>query len=234
MDETLAVVEKMIQSKKGHQQIVVNAAKIVQMQTDTELREAVNSSDLINADGQAVVWAARFLGKKIPERVAGIDLFENLIQLCSIKGYRPYFFGAKEDVLEKLVSHYKQLYPKLEIAGSRNGYFEKSEEVERSIAEEIKSSKADMLFIAFGTPHKEIFLNRWQSFMSIPFAMGVGGSFDVVAGVTKRAPKWMQRFGLEWFYRILQEPKRMWKRYAKTNPLFIYYVLKEKMFRASK
>lgn len=234
MAESLAAIEKMIESGKPHQQIVVNAAKIVQMQTNLELREAVNSSDLINADGQAVVWAANFLGKKLPERVAGIDLFDNLIGLCAEKEFKPYFFGAKEEVLQKLIDHYKKKHPSLVIAGHKNGYFEKTESVEESIAKEIANSKADMLFIAFGTPHKEMFLQKWQSIMQVPFAMGVGGSFDVVAGITKRAPKWMQDLGLEWFYRILQEPRRMWKRYAKTNPLFIYYVFKEKLNRAPK
>ena len=228
MNESVLAIENMIKTGKPHQHMVVNAAKMVMMQKDESLREAVNASDLINADGQAVVWASRFLGKPLPERVAGIDLFTNLIYLAAEKGYRPYFLGAKKSVVEQVVKRFTDQYPKLSIAGYRDGYFERRDDVEKKIAEEIKASKADMLFVAISSPFKEIFLNKWLTEMNIPFAMGVGGSFDVIAGVTNRAPVWMQKMGLEWFFRILQEPGRMWKRYAKTNFLFIWYTLKAK------
>jgi N-acetylglucosaminyldiphosphoundecaprenol N-acetyl-beta-D-mannosaminyltransferase len=228
MKETIEIIDSAIKAKKTIQHIVVNVAKIVLMQKDNSLYDSVVSSDIINADGQAVVWAAKFLGKPLPERVAGVDLFQNLVKLAAERGYRPFFFGAKEEVLQKLVNKFQVMYPDLKIAGYRNGYFEKTDEKEREIARLIRESKADMLFIAFGTPHKEKFLAKWQSYMEVPFAMGVGGSFDVVSGITKRAPVWMQKAGMEWFYRILQEPRRMWKRYAKTNPVFVYLVLKEK------
>ena len=110
-------------------------------------------------------------------------------------------------------------------AGFKNGYFDKSEEAQ--IADDIQKSGADMLFVGFSSPMKETFLNQWMPVMQVPFCMGVGGSFDIVAGKTQRAPLWMQEVGLEWFFRILQEPKRMWKRYAKTNPIFIWMVLRE-------
>lgn len=228
MEETIQIIDQSIQQKKKLQHVVVNVAKIVQMQNNEELYNSVTSSDVINADGQAVVWASRILGKPLPERVAGIDLFQNLVRLAAEKGYRPYFFGAKEEVVKKMVEKIQKEYSELKIAGYRNGYFEKNELNERVIADSIKNSNADMLFIAFGTPHKENFLAKWQTYINVPFAMGVGGSFDVVAGITKRAPVWMQNLGLEWLYRIYQEPGRMWKRYAKTNPIFIYLVLREK------
>jgi N-acetylglucosaminyldiphosphoundecaprenol N-acetyl-beta-D-mannosaminyltransferase len=164
------------------------------------------------------------LGDPLPGRVAGVDLFQKLVGTCAEKGYKPYFFGAKPWVVEKVVDVFKNNYPDLQVAGFRNGYF--SPDDEQQIAEDIRKSKADMLFVGFSSPMKERFLNKWMPLMQVPFCMGVGGSFDIVAGKTRRAPLWMQNIGMEWFYRILQEPRRMWKRYAKTNPVFIWMVLK--------
>jgi N-acetylglucosaminyldiphosphoundecaprenol N-acetyl-beta-D-mannosaminyltransferase len=162
---------------------------------------------LINADGMPVVWASRLLGNPLPCRVAGVDLFQNLVKLCADKGYRPFFFGAREWVVEKVVEEFKQRYPKLDVAGYRNGYY--TEEEEPAIAEMIRDSMADMLFVGFSSPMKENFLKKWMPVMQIPFCMGVGGSFDIIAGRTKRAPLWMQKSGLEWCYQIYQEPRRM-------------------------
>lgn len=227
MTETIGIIEKSIKDKKSIQHIVVNAAKLVNMQKDAALRESVVSSDIINADGQSVVWAARFLGNPVPERVAGIDLMINLIELSHTKGFKVFFLGAREEVVSKVVDIYSEKYSKDIIAGYRNGYFGPDEEQE--VAQQIADCKADILFVAITSPKKEIFLNKYKDIIKTPFIMGVGGSFDVVAGVTKRAPRWMQKAGLEWFYRFLQEPGRMWKRYLRTNSLFIYYVLKAKL-----
>lgn len=225
MDETLAHIEQFVKKGAPRQHVVVNVAKIVEMRNDRELREIVSSCDLINADGMPLVWASRLLGNPLPCRVAGVDLFQNLVKLCAEKGYRPFFFGAREWVVKKVVDKFKEKYGGLDVAGYRNGYYSENEEPE--IAAMIRDSKADMLFVGFSSPMKEKFLNRWMDTMKVPFCMGVGGSFDIIAGMTKRAPVWMQQCGMEWFYRLLQEPKRMWKRYAKTNPVFVWMVLKE-------
>lgn len=227
MDETLARVEQAILQRSPLQHVVVNAAKLVNMRKDEKLRQSVVSSDVINADGQSVVWASRFLRKPLPERVAGIDLMQRIVELSARNNYRIFFFGAKEEVVSKVAEMYSQQYSSGIIAGYRNGYFSKDEEP--AIAQQIADSKADVLFVAISSPKKEIFLNTYRELLQIPFVMGVGGSFDVVAGLTKRAPQWMQNTGLEWFYRFLQEPRRLWKRYLVTNSLFLYYVLKEKM-----
>jgi len=205
--------------------VVVNVAKIVEMQKDSELRGIVSHCDLINADGMPLVWASRLLGNPLPCRVAGVDLFQNLVKLCAEKGYRPFFFGAREWVVEKVVQKFRNMYPQLEVAGYRNGYYVKEEE--SKIAEMIRDSKADTLFVGFSSPMKENFLKRWMPLMKVPFCMGVWGSFDIIAGKTKRAPSWMQKSGLGWCYRIYQKPRRMWKRYAKTNPVFVWMVVKE-------
>jgi N-acetylglucosaminyldiphosphoundecaprenol N-acetyl-beta-D-mannosaminyltransferase len=227
MQETLDLVDESIQNGEYIHHSVVNAGKIVLMHDDVKLRKSVNSADIINADGQAVIWASKLLGKPLKERVAGIDLMENLVELAHQKNYKIYCLGAKEEVVSKVVSHYKEKYSPKIIAGYRNGYFTKEEEPK--IAKEIAESGANILFVAITSPKKENFLyeNR-ETLKVVNFIMGVGGSFDVVSGLVKRAPSWMQRSGLEWFYRLIQEPKRMWKRYLIGNSKFIFLILKEK------
>lgn len=227
MNESLRRIEQTIQSEEQIQHVVVNAGKIVAMQEDLQLRQSVNESELINADGQAVVWASKVLGKPLKERVAGIDLMENLVQLAHQENYKIFFFGAEEGIVRKVVDTYTDKYSPDIIAGYRNGYFKKEEE--QSIAEEISESGANILFVAISSPIKENFLYENKALLEgVNFVMGVGGSFDVVAGKVKRAPLWMQKAGLEWFYRFMQEPKRMWKRYLIGNSKFLFLVLKER------
>lgn len=226
MNESLDFIEANIIKKKIFMQhIVVNAAKIVHAQKDEELRNAINNSDLVNIDGKPVVWALKLLGHKVPEKVSGVDLFIKLIELAQEKGYKPYFLGAKKEVLDQMINVIKEKYPEVKIAGYRDGYFKNEDE--QAIADEIKNSGTDMLFLGITSPKKELFLDKYTGYMCVPFSMGVGGSFDILSGKTKRAPVWMQNCGLEWFYRFLQEPGRMWKRYLVTNTLFIILVIKE-------
>lgn len=226
IEKTLEVINCAIKSKFSLHHVVVNAAKIVALQKDLKLRESVNCCDIINADGQAVVWASRFLNKPIPERVAGFDLMENLVALAHKEGYKIFFLGAKEEIVSNVVSIYSNKFSPNIIAGYRNGYFDKDQE--KSIAKQISDTGANILFVAISSPKKEIFLNENKSILkNVNFIMGVGGSFDVVSGLVKRAPKWMQQYGLEWFYRLIQEPKRMWKRYLIGNTKFILLVIKE-------
>lgn len=221
------MVELAIAENKQLHHVVVNAGKLVTLQKDDELRESVNSADIINADGQAVVWASKFLGVPLKERVAGIDLMASLVKLAHKKNYKIYLLGAKEEIVSKLATIYKEKYNPSIIAGYRNGYF--SEENECNIVNDIVNSGANMLFVAITSPKKENLLHKHKTALSsINFIMGVGGSFDVFAGKTKRAPQWMQKIGMEWFYRFLQEPKRMWKRYLVGNTKFLFLVLKEK------
>ena len=228
MTETLSLIEESIANRKALHHVVVNAGKLVAMQSDEKLRNDVNSADIINADGQAVVWASRFLNKPLKERVAGIDLMQNLVARAAKKNYKIFFFGATEEIVKKVVKKYSKQYTPDIIAGYRNGYYTKEEEPD--IARQIADSGADILYVAISSPTKENFLNTYKKQLkNVPFVMGVGGSFDVVAGKVKRAPLWMQKAGLEWFYRLIQEPRRMWKRYLTGNLKFIYYVFKEKL-----
>tara|TARA_R110002096_G_scaffold61436_2_gene152638 strand:- start:1539 stop:2300 length:762 start_codon:yes stop_codon:yes gene_type:complete len=227
MDETVALINQSIKKKENLHHVVVNAAKLVNAQKDPELKASIVECDIINADGQSIVWAARFLKEYLPERVAGIDLMDNLVGLAAKENYKIFFLGAKEDVVNKVVDIYSNKYNKDIIAGYRNGYFGKDEELE--IAKQIKASNADILFVAMSSPKKEIFLNKYKEVMDVPFIMGVGGSFDVVSGKVKRAPVWMQNICLEWFYRTMQEPDRMWKRYLTTNVAFVKLLLTERL-----
>jgi N-acetylglucosaminyldiphosphoundecaprenol N-acetyl-beta-D-mannosaminyltransferase len=227
MQETLDQVVQAISQKTQLHHVVVNAGKLVAMKDDLQLRESVNSSDIINADGQAVVWASRLLGKPLKERVAGIDLMEQLVILAAEKKYKLYFLGATPEIVRKVVDTYSGMYGPDLIAGYRDGYF--SESQEREVAAEISKTGANILFVAISSPKKENFLARNKEVLGpVNLIMGVGGSFDVIAGKVKRAPAWMQHSGLEWFYRFMQEPRRMWRRYLIGNAAFIKMVLQEK------
>jgi N-acetylglucosaminyldiphosphoundecaprenol N-acetyl-beta-D-mannosaminyltransferase len=229
MPQTLEAVEACIRERRLCRHVVINVAKLVQVRKSPELRRVISSCDIINADGVPIVWASKILGSPLPGRVAGIDLFLDLVRLAAEKGYRPFFLGARREVVEKVVDLFRERYPSLQVAGWRDGYFR--EEEEETIVREISRSEADMLFAGFPSPRKELFLEKWMPAMKVPFAMGVGGSFDVVAGYTRRAPLWMQKAGLEWLFRLLQEPRKMWKRYATTNPVFVWIVFRELVSR---
>ena len=221
MDETVAEVEKIVKAGVPTQHVVINALKVNLMNEDPGLREIVNDCPLINADGASIVWAAKKLGVPLKERVAGIDLFLRLVELAAEKGYRIYLFGAKEEVVQEVKRRFLAQYPTLQIVGVRNGYFTEADEPQ--IVADMAASGADMMFVAFSSPKKEYWVKRYLNELKIPFVMGVGGSFDVVAGVTDRAPKWMQDHGLEWFYRFIQEPLRLWNRYIIGNWKFVAY-----------
>lgn len=227
MSQTVTMIDQSIQDGKPVHHVVINAAKVVNAQTNAELKKSIVNCDIINADGKSIVWAAKLLNRPVPERVAGIDLMERLVELAAARNYKIFFFGAKEDVVAKVVETYTSRFGNDIIAGYRNGYYKKEEEV--GIAQQIAASGAHILFVAITSPYKEIFLNTYKDIIKVPFIMGVGGSFDVVSGKVKRAPVWMQNAGLEWLFRVIQEPKRMWKRYLVGNSKFIFLVMKEKI-----
>lgn len=228
MNETVDLIDQSISSNVQIHHVVINAAKVVNALKDEQLKQSIVDCDIINADGISIVWACRILKKPLSERVAGIDLMQNLVSLAGPRGYKIYLLGGTEDVISTVAKKYELQYGKSILAGYRNGYYKKEDE--ESIAIQISQSGADILFVAMTSPKKEIFLNKYKHLLRVPFIMGVGGSFDVVAGKTKRAPRWMQEYGLEWFFRVLQEPRRLWKRYLTTNSIFLYLLLKEKFF----
>jgi len=222
MDTTLGLVEEAVATRRPLQIGVVNAAKLVNIQRDTELRADVLSSDLVLADGMAVVWASRLLGRGLPERVTGIDLMMGMLTRANAAGYRVYCLGATPEVLGGVLGRIKREYPGIAIAGSHHGYFKETEE--GAVAAHIEAARPDILLIAMTSPRKERFLSRWSRQLAVPVCHGVGGSFDVFAGYVQRAPERWQRMGLEWLYRIKQEPRRLWKRYFTTNSAFVAMV----------
>lgn len=225
MDETLQKIDGFIKSGRPQQHVVVNVDKMVKAHRDPDLRRIINECALVSADGMPVVWASRLLGKGLKERVAGIDLFEALMKRAAEQGWRVFLLGAKEEVVAGVKNLYEEKYPGLIVAGYRNGYWSPSEE--SGVVEQITAARADLLFVAVSSPKKEQFLGAYQGEMKVPFAMGVGGTFDVAVGKLKRAPIWMQQFGLEWFFRFLQEPRRMFKRYFIDDVAFLWLLAKE-------
>lgn len=230
MAEVLSVVDAFIRDGAPHYNVAINAAKVVEYQDDPRLRDAIDCAHLLTADGQAVVWASQLLGESVPARVAGADIMEQLLAHAANRGYSVYLLGARDEIVEACVHKATSLYPSLRIAGYRNGYFSEAEE--NDVVAAIRSAKPDILFLGFGTPAKEYFMHRRYRELGVPFVMGVGGTFDVFAGLVRRAPQWMQRCGLEWAFRLVQEPRRMWKRYLVGNTRFAALVAREWITRA--
>lgn len=226
MSETVQVIDQSIAENRFTQHVVVNVAKIVNMQTDPQLNASVRECDIINIDGMGVVLGARFLGHDVPERVAGVDLFHELLQMSAGKGYSVFLLGAQDEVVTETARKVQELYPDLKLAGYHHGYFWDDEQ---AMVDKVRASGAQLLFVAITSPKKENFINKWREQLGVTFVMGVGGTFDVVAGKVKRAPLWMQKYGLEWLYRVIQEPRRMWKRYLVTNTKFAWMLLKAKL-----
>ena len=208
---------------------VVNAAKVVAMRKSERLQQAVRGCGVVLADGQSVVWASRILGSPLPERVAGIDLFVELLDRAERRGYRVYFLGARPEVLRQMLAEVGRRYPGLAVAGARDGYFGVDEESD--VAADIRRSGADLLFIGMSSPKKELFVSQRGASTGARVVHGVGGSFDVLAGLTQRAPVWWQDRGLEWLYRAWQEPVRLGRRYLTTNSSFMAMVARELMLR---
>jgi N-acetylglucosaminyldiphosphoundecaprenol N-acetyl-beta-D-mannosaminyltransferase len=208
---------------------VVNAAKVVAMRRDERLREAVGGCGMVLADGQSVVWASRMLGSPLPERVAGVDLFTELLGQAALRGYRVYFLGARTDVLSRMLAEVGRRYPGLAVAGARDGYFSGAEAP--AVAAQIRRLRPDLVFLGMPSPRKELFVSQWGSSTRASVVHGVGGSFDILAGHTRRAPSWCQAYGLEWLYRAWQEPARLGRRYLTTNTAFLALLARELMRR---
>ncbi|KAF0207710.1 MAG: beta-1 [Actinobacteria bacterium] len=225
MDETVRRIEDIVRSGGPIQHCALNAAGLVAMQDDERLRQIVQRCGHVSADGQSLVWASRALRQQVPERVAGPDLFMALIRSAAERGWTVYLLGAEQTVLWAARTELLRRYPDLQIVGVQNGYFDESES--DRIVQEIRGSGARMLFVALPTPMKEYWIADHLEELGVPFCMGVGGTFDIVSGHITRAPIWMQSAGLEWVYRLFQEPKRMWRRYLVGNTRFATMFVRE-------
>lgn len=230
VQETITLVEQYILAKEPLHLMGVNADKINEVNENERMKQIVNSCGIINADGASVILAGKYLDKPLPERVAGVDLMQSLVALAEEKGYSIYLLGAKQEVVEKTAEVLKERHISLNIAGIHNGYFKEPQWSE--ISEELKAAAPDLVFVGITSPMKEYLIEYLQNEGHECVFMGVGGSFDVISGNIPRAPMWMQKMNLEWLFRVMQEPKRLFKRYFVGNIKFIKAVLKEK--RASR
>lgn len=223
----LAIIESSLQNGSKIVQNGVNAATITDLKSDNDLKEAINNSDLVNVDGMSVLLALRILGFKVPERVTSPDLAENVLAIADAKKYSIYLLGANHSSLMLCKQKIQERYTNLKIAGYHDGYF--GAEQEEEIVDIINNAEPDILLLGMPSPKKEMFVEKNKDKLEVHYFLGVGGFFDILAGLKKRAPIWIQRIGMEWFYRLLQEPRRMWKRYLIGNPKFIWLVLKERL-----
>ena len=202
----------------------VNVAILMMMRSDPKLKGFVDRASLVVADGQPLVWASHLQPDHLPERVTGIDLIDELCALAAAEGFGVYFLGARRSVIEAAAQRLAERHQGLEVCGVADGYFGASEASQR--AQAIRDSGAKILIVGMGVPRQEEFIeNHWDQ-LGVQLAIPVGGSFDVIAGTARRAPVLLQRMGLEWSFRLAQEPRRLWKRYLVTNTQFMFHLLK--------
>lgn len=211
--------------RSSHTLVTMNAALLCMMRRDAELRGACLAGDLIVADGVPVVWTSRLSGRPLPERVAGVDLMVRLLAEGSIRGLSVYFLGARPEVVEKLVDYCRATHPGLRIVGWRDGYFRPEEHVD--VVAEIAELRPHLLFVGMPSPFKETWCERHRDALQVPVVVGVGGSFDVLTGHVRRAPRLLQTIGMEWSWRLAMEPRKMWKRYLRTNSEFLWLAARD-------
>ena len=231
-DEAVDKLFSLVAAGGSRHVAVVNAAKLVAATEDEALRGILRSAAVVTADGMSVVWASRLLGRRLKERVTGIDLFERLVGEAAERSVPVFFVGAREASVRRIVEVFQRRFPNLRVAGYRNGYFEAGEN-DRVVAA-IRESRAELLFVAMGSPAQEKWIAANLEKTGARLAMGVGGSFDHLSGLVRRAPRWMQRAGLEWLHRLWLEPRRLWKRYLVGNTRFIGLVLRERKGKREK
>ncbi len=227
LQQVVEWIRVMVEQGKPRHIVTANAEVIYKAHVEPEYLELLQKSDLVTADGSGVVLAANMLGQPVPERVAGIDLVAEVFELAAEKNWSIYFLGAEPDVVEKAVLHTLEKYPSLQIKGYRDGYY--SQEETEQVVSNINKLKPDILLVALGVPKQEVFIQQYLKELDVPLSIGVGGSFDILAGTATRAPVWMQRVGLEWSYRLFKEPRRFKRMLA--LPKFVLAVLKQKLTR---
>lgn len=227
-DETVDFIERCIREKRLRRMAVVNAAILLDAEKNADFRAVLQESDLVTADGMAVVWASRLsarFGGRLIERVTGPDTVTALAARAARFGWRLYLLGAQPGVAERAAHRLRRDFPGLRIVGCHDGYFDRDRS--DAVAEAIRLTGADALLAAMGSPEQELWLHRYGAKTGVAFCLGVGGCFDVLAGARKRAPAWAQRVGLEWLFRFLQEPRRLWRRYLIGNVQFLFFLLRE-------
>lgn len=226
MDQTIDRLKGLMADGGYHNHLSINAAKLVSAKENPAKQSEFNAADVVSADGQSIVWASKLLGRPVPERVAGIDLMNRLVDLSAQEGQRIYLLGARPEVLEAVAENF--IGRGANVVGKHDGYWRQAGKTDEDVAREIGSLDVDILFVAVPSPMKEDFIYGQRETMGVGVCVGVGGSFDVVAGQTRRAPELVQKMGMEWAFRMAMEPRRMFKRYAVGNTKFLWYLAKER------
>ena len=225
LSESVARVVEFIASGEPHMVFTLNAELIVRAQSDERLHGIYEAADLVTIDSYVVGYCVRMCGRPFKEPVSAARLMFELLPVASDRGFRIFLLGATEEVVEAVSANIGRRYPGIVIAGSRDGYFDLEDK--EGVVASVRASNADLLFVAMSTPLKERFISKNLAALGVPACIGVGGAFDILAGKTKHAPNWISRLCLEWFYRFIQEPRRLWKRYLTTNSTFLRLLARE-------
>ena len=225
MDEAVDRCRSFLEGDRRPRLVVtVNAAILAMAERCERLRAVVQGGHLVLADGVSVVWAARLLGVDLRHRVTGVDLMERLARLADEEHLRLYFLGARPEVVRKVVDRIESEHPGVVVAGYRDGYFPAGASAE--VIEQVRRSRADILFVAMPSPFKELWCFDHLDDLGVPVVLPVGGAFDVFSGVIRRAPLWMQGAGLEWAWRLMMEPRKLWRRYLFLNSSFVWLCIR--------
>jgi len=231
MQEVIKTIENLIEKKEQIYVVTPNVDHIVKLQSDVDLRKVYEDARLILADGMPLMWAAKLLGSPLKEKISGSDLFPKLCEVAAEKGYKLFFLGGRPGAALKASEVLKSKYPHIQIVGvySPPFGFENDKEENDKIIKMIKDAEPDILFVGLGAPKQEKWIYRHKDECQVPVSIGIGVSFEFVSGMVKRAPIWMQKAGLEWFWRLMMEPKRLWKRYLIDDMKFFWLVFKQKL-----
>lgn len=215
MNEAIDRAEELIIKKKPSYVVTPNVDHIVKLENDKEFQEVYKYADLILTDGMPLIWISKIKGNPIKEKISGSDFFPKLCERAAKKGYSIFLLGAAEGVATKAAKNLKEKYEGLNIVGtySPSYGFEKKDDEIKMIIEMVNKAKPDILAVGLGAPKQEKFLYKYKNDLNVPISLAIGASIDFEAGNINKAPKWMQNCGLEWFYRLCKEPKRMFKRY---------------------
>jgi N-acetylglucosaminyldiphosphoundecaprenol N-acetyl-beta-D-mannosaminyltransferase len=225
LEDAVREVERFIAERSAAEHGCLCPTTLIRSRDDARYRETLSRFRLVTADGQSIVWVSRLLGVHVPERVAGIDLMLALLPVAEAKGYRVFLLGTTPDALAEAVESIRRRYPLINIVGAHHGYFLPSEEA--AVVAQIAAAKPDLLFLGMETPAKEYFVARHQPTLQVPFALGVGWTLDLLAGRKRRAPRWLQRIGFEWAFRVAQEPRRLGRRFLVGNLRFVFLVARQ-------
>jgi len=225
MSQAAGLVADAVDRGRAATVLFVNASKVVSARDDERLRACLESADIVPADGQSVVWASKLLRRPVPERVPGVELMQQVLALAGERRWRVYFLGATEQVLRGVREVCAERYPGAIVAGTHDGYFDDAQAA--GVFAEVRAAEPDVVLVGMPSPRKEYILGERRAELGGGVAIGVGGSFDVLAGHVRRAPLAWQKVGLEWAWRLVQEPRRLWRRYLTTNLAFLTLLMRE-------